>query len=74
MKTPVAETGKFLTDGKILPKDWKANYIKIGIKETAELGMFLSHQQENKILAMHENERLTGQAYYYFRKTGRVAQ
>ena len=74
IKTPTAETGKFITDAKNkLSKQWKAEYVRITPKETADLGMSLSLQEENKILLMHENEKLISLAYYSFLEAGGAA-
>lgn len=74
MKTPAVETGKFITDAKNkLSKAWKAEYVRMTPKETADLGMSLSHWEENRILLMHEDEKLISLAYYSFLEAGGAA-
>lgn len=74
MKTPTVETGKFITDAKNkLSKQWKAEYVRMTPKETVDMGMSLSHWEENKILVMHENEKLISLASYNFLEAGGAA-
>ncbi len=74
MKPPPAETGKFIADAKTkAQKDWKAYYVKLTPKQTPDLGLSLSHWEENKILVMHENEKLISMAYYNFMESGGAA-
>jgi hypothetical protein len=74
MKTATAETSKYIIDTKNnLSKGWKAEYERMTPKETAELGMSLSHQEENTILVMHENDKLISLAFYSFLEAGGAA-
>ncbi|HLF45619.1 MAG TPA: RsiV family protein [Chitinophagaceae bacterium] len=74
MKTPATETGKYLIETKNkLSKGWKAEYVRLTPKETAELGMSLSHHEENTMLVMHENEKLISLAFYSFLEAGGAA-
>lgn len=74
MKPPPVETGKFIVDAKNkVLKDWKAYYVKLTPKQTPDLGLSLSHWEENKILVMHENEKFISLAYYNFLEAGGAA-
>ena len=71
IKNAAVETGKWITDEKNnLLKAWKSSNTKLSPKETAEMGLSLSHHQEEKILVMHEDEKLITLAHYGFLEAG----
>ena len=71
IKIATIETRNWITDEKNkLLKSWKSSNMKMSPKETAELGMSLSHWQEDKILVLHENEKFISIASYNFLEAG----
>lgn len=71
MKIATVETGKYILEQKNKTvKGWKAEYMKLSPRETADLGMSLSHREEDNTLVMHENEKLITLAHYFFLEAG----
>ena len=71
IKVPAIETGKWMTDEKNkMLANWKKENTKMTPAETAELGLSLSFQQENRVMVMYENEQLINLAHVRYEFSG----
>ncbi|MEP7141486.1 MAG: DUF3298 domain-containing protein [Ferruginibacter sp.] len=71
IKSPVVETGKWLTDDKNrYIAEWKKENGKLSPKEASEMGLSLSAEEENRVLVMYENEKNITLANYNFSYSG----
>lgn len=74
MKNPALEPGKWLIDQKNQAlTGWKKEYSKLTPKDASEQGLSLSLSREQKLLVMHEQEKLISLAQYYFEEGGGAA-
>ena len=71
IKIPVADLVKWMTaeKNKFLTT-WKKENIKMFSKETPEMGLSLSVEEEDRVMVMYENEQLITIAHYSFGFTG----